>query len=120
MTLKLECDLDFKTLYFDNILASGFNDTMWYVSIHITTKNATITRYCVPGRLDRYSFTWVPGNDCGLGSRLTYFTDTETPLANAVKQVQKDLKKKQVKKLIKEALTKVPNSYFNRLLEALR
>ncbi len=119
MGLRLDYDNEDKLLYLDNILVYGTKDLLHFLSIHISDHNASITRYVVPGRIDEYTFTWVPGG-CGLGNRVAYFTDTSWSLEKAVKQIKKDLSKKQVKELLKQAKLKCPRSYLDPLLEALR
>src|SRR5579872_4832074 len=103
MSLKLEYDNEEKILYFDNILVSRIKRGHIFLSIYVTDKNASITRYCVPGRIDTYAFTWISSNHCGIGDRVAFFTDTNTSLNSSVKQVRKDLKNKYVKQLLKEA-----------------
>lgn len=119
MSLILDWTNEDKTLFSDNILVYGTKDLLHFFSIHVTDRGASLVRYTVPGRIDEYSFSWVPGG-CGLGSRVTYFTDTSWSLDKAVKQIKKDLNKKQVKELLKQAKLKCPRSYLDPLLEALR
>jgi hypothetical protein len=119
MGLKLDYDHDDKVLFSDNILVYGTKDQCDYFMVFITDCGASIGRYCVPGRLDIYNFDWIHAT-LGLGNRVAYFTDTNKPLSKAIKQLTRDLKKKQVKQLLKEAKAKCPRSYLDPLLEALR
>lgn len=119
MSLILDYTNEDKTLYSDNILVYGTKDMLHFLSIHITDRDASLTRYTVPGRIDEYSFTFVPGST-GLGERVAFFTDTNWSLEKALKRIKKDLTKRQVKELLKAAKLKCPRSYLDQLLKALR
>lgn len=119
MSLTIDYKHDDKTLFSDNTLVGRNEWGNYYLSIRITDKGAHINRYCIPGRIDTYTFDWVPGG-CGIGSRVTFFTDTYISLGTALKQVKRDLKKKYVKEILKAAKIKCPRSYLDPLLEALR
>jgi len=119
MGLKLDWVANDKILFSDNILVYRTKDICHFFRIYITDRAASIGRYWVPGRIDIYNFDWIPGT-VGLGNRVAYFTDTHLPLNKAMKQLVRDLKKKQVKQLFKEAKIKCPRSYLDYLLEALR
>lgn len=119
MSLKIEWMNDEKTLFSDNRQVGRSRDGSWFfLSIHVSDRDATITRYCVPGRLDTYSFTFIPCQ-IGIGDRVTFFSDINCSLARAAKQVKCDLKKKQIVELLKAAKLKCPRSYLDRLLEVL-
>lgn len=60
----------------------------------------SLTRYCVPGRLDLYNFDYAPSRTAGIGSRVRYFTDTGLSMPNALKMLRNDLNKKAVVKLL--------------------
>jgi len=119
MSLVMDWVHDDKVLFSDNISVGHTKWGLYFLSIYITDKGTSINRYCVPGRIDSYTFNWVPGST-GLGSRVAFFTDTHISLSTAVRQVKRDLQKKQVKLLVKQAKLKCPRSYLDPLLEALR
>lgn len=120
MSLTLDYNSDDKVLYSDNTLVGRTAWGAYFLSIHVTDRGASITRYCVPGRIDTYAFDYIPGGS-GIGDRITFFTDTMASLHRAAKLVQRDLKKKYVKKLLVEAKCKLPKTnYLTPLLEALR
>lgn len=64
--------------------------------------SVSIGRYMVPGRVDVYKFDFTPGRS-GEGPRVRFFTDTDETLVSALKLVQRDLKRRQVIKLLMEA-----------------
>ncbi len=120
MSLSLEWHNDDKVLFNDNIAVYTTKDRMDFFRVFITDRGASIGRYCVPGRLDIYSFDYIHAT-CGLGARVAYFSDNRgQSLIKAVKQLTRDLKKKQVKELLAAAKLKCPRSYLDPLLEALR
>jgi len=81
-------------------LAVSFNDPDdWYVWM------VSLTRYCVPGRIDSYNFDYTPGKS-GFGSRVRYFTDTGDTLIQSLKAVQADLDKPHIIKMLVEACVK--------------
>lgn len=41
--------------------------------------SCSLTRYCVPGRIDTYAFDYTPGKP-GIGPRIRFFTDTHESL----------------------------------------
>lgn len=109
-----------EVLYSDNTLLTYIRGGAYFFSIYVTDTYASFTRYCVPGRIDTYAFDYLPGYT-GVGSRVAFFTDTGVSLSSAVKLVRKDLKRKAVKQLLKEAKAKLgPRSYLTCLLEGLR
>jgi len=118
MSLTMDYNND-KVLYSDNTLVGRTKWGNYFLSIFISEGGASINRYCVPGRIDTYTFDWIPGST-GIGSRVALFTDTHISLNQALRQVKRDLKKKQVKELLKEAKIKCSRSYLDPLLEALR
>ena len=73
-----------------------------YVCLFISPTEIIICRYCVPGRLDSYSFKYGPDERTGL-NKLHYFSDMRWSLKKASAQVQADLKKPQIKRMLKEA-----------------
>lgn len=121
MAFVLDYNSDDKILFNDNIAVYQTKDQMHFFHVFITDEGASIGRYCVPGRLDIYSFDFLRGS-CGIGARIAYFTDLRSnpSLSRAVKQAKRDLKKKQVKELLKAAKLKCPRSYLDPLLEFLR
>jgi len=120
MSLTLDYNHDDKILFNDNIAVYTTKDRMDFFRIFITDRGASIGRYCVPGRLDIYTFDFIHAT-CGLGARIAYFSDLrDQSLIKAVKQLSRDLKKKQVKELLAAAKLKCPRSYLDPLLEALR
>lgn len=121
MSLTLDYNDEDKILYSDNTLVARTKWGAMFLSIFVTDHGASITRYCVPGRIDTYAFDCIPTKHSGLGDRIAFFTDTNTSLNSAMKRVRKDLKKKEVRQLLKEAKVKLgPRSYLAFLLEALR
>jgi hypothetical protein len=119
MSLTLGYDHDSKILYSDNTLVGKTKWGAYFLSIFITERGASLTRYVVPGRIDTYCFDWVPGGT-GIGNRTTFFTDTGISLESALKFVKKDLKKLRVKELLKEAKANCKCSYLDSLLNSLR
>jgi len=120
MSLTLDYNNDDKVLFSDNIQVGRTKWGMDFFRIWITDAGASISRYCVPGRIDTYVFDWIPSHHCGIGDRVAFFADTHISLPRAIKQLKRDLNKKQVKQLLKEAKVKCPRSYLDPLLEALR
>ena len=118
MSLTMDWVHDDKVLFSDNILVGRTKWGLYFFSIFITDQGASINRYCVPGRIDTYTFNWVRGST-GLGSRVAFFTDTHISLAKAVTQARRDLGKKQVKELLRQAKLKCPRSYLDPLLDTL-
>jgi hypothetical protein len=89
------------TKYGGEFLAVTFaepdNDwTPWSVALY---------RYCVPGRIDRYMFDYAHGRS-GVGPRIRYFTDSGMTLVKSLAQVQIDLDRPQVIKMLVEACSK--------------
>jgi hypothetical protein len=119
MSLILDYDHEDKVLFNDNILVGRTEWGNYYFRVWVTDRGASLSRYCVPGRIDTYVFDWIPGST-GIGSRVSLFTDTGLSLDRALKQIKRDLKKTQVKELLKAAKIKCPRSYLDSLLEALR
>jgi hypothetical protein len=120
MSLTLDYKHDEKVLFNDNIAVYTTKDRMDFFRVFITDTGACIGRYCVPGRLDIYTFDFIHAT-CGLGARIAFFSDLrDQTLIKAVMQLKRDLKKKQVKKLFADAKLKCPRSYLDPLLEALR
>lgn len=119
MSLRLDYADDEK-LYSDNTFVGRTQWGNYYFSIYITENGASICRYCVPGRIDTYNFDWIPSRSSGVGDRLAYFTDTSASLNKALTLVKRDLKKKQVKQLLKDVKAKYARTYLDPLLEALR
>lgn len=58
--------------------------------------------YQVPGRTDNYVFGWQCGH-CGVGYRITFFTDCSSTLAEALRMLQHDLNRAAVVKLMRDA-----------------
>lgn len=56
----------------------------------------SLTRYSCPGRYDTYCFDYMPSPSSGIGSRVRFFTDTDTTMLEALRLLQKDLDKKAV------------------------
>lgn len=73
----------------------------------------TLTRYCVPGRVDTYCFDWSPGSS-GYGARVRFFTDTGETLPSALKLLTRDLNRKPIAEMLKLACSKHPE--FTRIL----
>lgn len=120
MSLKLDYVHDDKILYNDNTAVFTSKDQMDFFRIFITDRGASIGRYCVPGRLDIYTFDFIHAT-CGIGARIAFFSDNHgQTLIKAVAQLKRDLKKKHVKELLAAAKLKCPRSYLDPLLEALR
>lgn len=120
MSFRLDYIDDDKVLFNDNIAVKTTKDQMDFFRVFITDHSASVGRYCVPGRLDVYSFDYIPGS-CGIGERVAYFSDEyDQTLIKGVSLLKRDLKKKRVKELIAQALAKVPRSYFNMLLDKLK
>src|SRR5690242_5707323 len=110
MSFRLEYKPDDKVLFSDNIAVKVTKDQIDYFRIYITDRDASVGRYCVPGRLDIYDFDFIPGQ-LGIGDRIGYFSDWRgQSLIKAVAMLKRDLKKKQVKKLFEAAFAKVPRS----------
>jgi hypothetical protein len=120
MSLTIDYNHEDKTLYSDNTLVARTKWGHQYLSIHITDHGASISRYCVPGRIDSYNFSWVPDRRGGIGDRVVFFTDTALSLTKALKLVKKDLKNKYVKELLTAVNLKLKRHYLVNLLEALR
>ncbi len=111
-----------KLPYSDNIAVSRTKWGTYFVSIWVTETVAVLTRYGVPGRIDTYSFSWIPRVD-GRGDRVSLFTDTGVSVAQAAKLVKRDLNRPQVKALLKAArktLGEYNYRYVAALLNALR
>lgn len=67
----------------------------------------SLVRYCVPGRCDSYSFDYVPGA-CGIGPRVSYFTDYGNSLPASLQAIQEDLDRNEVVAMLVEACEKKP------------
>lgn len=71
----------------------------------------SISRYCVPGRCDTYSFDYIRGGN-GTAPRIRYFSEGPLPLPKAIEMLQEDMDKEQVIELIKEACSKKELRYY--------
>ena len=61
----------------------------------------SLTRYCVPGRIDSYSFYYVPGKD-GVCAHVQYLTETNSSLPDAIKAAQADIDKPGIVEMLTE------------------
>ena len=71
-------------------LADASKDGCWQYEV-------SLSRYCVPGRIDTYRFHYSPFSD---SPNLAYLSEANTPLAEAVDQVRKDIELPQVRKML--------------------
>lgn len=78
-----------------------------------------LTRYCVPGRIDTYSFDWWD-RPSGYGDAVAYFSERHTPLLQIMKMVQRDLDRPFVVRLMKEAGTKLKYYHLRQLIMFLK
>lgn len=86
-----------------------------------TYEPISISRYCVPGRIDTYNFSWWD-RPSGYGDRVTYYSEGHTPLPQVMKMLQRDLDRPFVIGLMKEAARKInlyQLNHFIRFLEQL-
>ena len=115
LTIKVGTPIAQET-YSDNILVRQTPQGAEFLAVCFSVEEGTspicLYRYGVPGRCDVYSFDWVPGNGCGVGDRVRYFSDQYLPLASAVTMAARDLNKKAVVKMLVEACQK-PEVYWS-------
>lgn len=78
----------------------------------------SITRYCVPGRIDSYCFDYSPSRNSGCGSRVRYFSDAGLSLPEAIKVLHEDLTKRQVIELIVTACSQPKLRYYSKQFTA--
>lgn len=78
----------------------------------------SITRYCVPGRIDSYCFDYSPSRNSGCGSRVRYFSDAGLSLPEAIKALHEDLNKRQVIELIVTACSQSKLRYYSKQFTA--
>lgn len=74
----------------------------------------SLTRYCVPGRIDTYSFCYWQRR-CGYGNRITYFSEGSTPLNRITPMLIRDLNRPRVVGLVREACRKLKLWQLNML-----
>jgi hypothetical protein len=100
-----------------------FQDNRWvrtppgmrgeYFGVLITSRYIHFYRYTVPGRCDSYDFKWgySPNDQV---ARLSYYSEYHDSMSKSLKQLKKDLQKKQIKDLLKKASE---NVYGKRMID---
>lgn len=111
----------------DNVQVRRGKDFVDYLKIHFREPDADypftmhLSRYSVPGRCDTYDFSWLVSPSDGIGDRVCYFTDTGEPLDRALRQLRRDLDKRQVVDMFRRfcEASSAPRSYHRTLLHML-
>lgn len=103
----------------DNILVGRRKGGLDFLSIYLgpseefLPREISLCRYSVPGRVDVYSFDWVPGGT-GVGDRVRFFSDFNRTMRQALRLLEQDLDKPQVVEMLVEASKKAEVAWIYR------
>ena len=111
--------MDDKIKFSDNILVQKHRGWNEYLSIFFSDVDkpwrpyeVSVSRYCVPGRVDSYAFDYALGGE-GVGKRVRFFTDTGTSLLQAANMVAEDFDKPQVVEFVKTVCSDRKLQYYS-------
>ena len=111
-------------LFDDNIEVQRHKQGAEYLALRLQHADkdypyvASLTRYCVPGRVDTYFFDYVPGHP-GFGDCVRFFGESVPSMSEALKLLQQDLNKPPVVELVMTAVTTVQLPYLHQLSQLL-
>lgn len=100
----------------ENVLIQGGRQGRFLQVVVQDDGQAWFCRYVVPGRFDEYVIEYLPGDaSAGQGWRVAFFSDTVLSVPRMIQMFLEDLKRPQVKKMIRPYLrrrsitsTKIP------------